>query len=148
MQWNCAQFDELTVAELYRILQLRSAVFVLEQDCIYQDMDDCDQVAYHLTGSEPGRLLCYARILPPQLKYQTPSIGRIVTAKQRRGDGLGKQLARRAIAACEELWPAAGITISAQHYLERFYRELGFVTESEPYQEDGIPHIEMRRPAG
>lgn len=143
IEWKCTAFDELSTHELYAILQLRTEVFVMEQDCAYQDLDGCDQVALHVTGRQDAGLLCYARLLPPGLKYQTPSIGRVITAKSVRGKGLGKSLLKQALADCRQQWPDQAVTISAQQHLESFYQELGFITESEPYLEDGISHIQM-----
>ncbi len=143
VQWKCVQFDELSPRELYSILQLRTEVFVMEQDCVYQDMDDCDQQAWHVSGMLDEELICYARILPPAMKYKTASIGRVITKKSVRGDGYGKLVMEKSLEHCQQLWPSMPITISAQQYLEKFYCELGFETVSDAYLEDGIPHIEM-----
>lgn len=143
IQWQCRQFDDLTAAQLYEILQLRTEVFVLEQDCVYQDMDGCDRGAQHVTGHLDGSLVCYSRLLEKGIKYATPSIGRVLTKQSIRRDGYGKVLMLKTLDYCEQLWPGEDTTISAQQYLEKFYRELGFTTQSEPYLEDGIPHIEM-----
>ena len=147
IQWKCTAFDELSTHELYAILQLRTEVFVMEQDCAYQDLDGCDQVALHVTGVQDTGLLCYARLLPPGLNYQTPSIGRVIIAKRVRSNGYGKLLMKQALANCRRQWPDQAVTISAQQHLESFYLDLGFITESESYLEDGIPHIQMSRPA-
>ena len=142
--WSCRQFDTLSGHELYEILSLRAEVFVVEQDCVYQDPDGLDLQSLHLCGHEGGGLVCYARLTPPASRFPEPSIGRIVTCKARRGTGLGVELVQQAIAACHEHWPGQAITISAQQYLEKFYRGFGFASESEPYMEDGIPHLQMR----
>ena len=146
--WKCRRFDELSTEDLYRILQLRAEVFVVEQDCAYQDVDDLDQGALHvlgyLTGDNEAQLACYTRLLPPGIKYEGVSIGRVVTNKSARGGGAGKALMVNSIAFCGEQWPGKAITISAQQHLEKFYTELGFETQSEPYAEDGIPHIRMQ----
>ena len=146
--WTCSRFDELDTADLYAILQLRAEVFVLEQDCVYQDMDDIDAEALHVMGhirdkTEKLILLCYARLMAAGIKYDGASIGRVVTRKSARGDGNGKALMTNAITFCQQHWPGQSITISAQQYLQKFYSELGFKTESAPYSEDGIPHIRM-----
>ncbi len=146
--WTCRRFDELSVDSLYGILQLRAEVFIVEQDCVYQDVDGFDQQALHVTAQlvsdgEESNLVCYTRLLPPGVKYDNASIGRVVTSKTVRGDGYGKTLMAQSIAFCHEHWPNVAITISAQQYLQKFYTELGFKTESEPYAEDGIPHIRM-----
>ena len=145
INWKCSEFRELTLHDLYSLLQLRAAVFVIEQNCLYQDLDGNDQIAKHVMGTRDEKLLCYARILPPNAKYKTPSIGRVLIHQTIRQDGYGKQLISKAIDYCHQYWPTEAITISAQQHLQRFYSEFAFVTESEPYLEDGIPHIQMRR---
>lgn len=146
--WSCLRFDELSTEDLYRILQLRAEVFVVEQDCVYQDVDGFDQQALHVMGqlsdSDETQLACYTRLLPPGAKYDGASIGRVVTRKSSRGGGAGKALMLHSLAFCNAHWPGAAITISAQQYLQKFYTELGFETQSEPYAEDGIPHIRMQ----
>lgn len=143
IKWSCLEFGSLSVQLLYAVLQLRSAVFVLEQNCPYQDMDDRDEAALHVMGHLDEKLVCYARVLPPGLKYDGASIGRVITAQSLRGGGYGKALMSIAIEYSQQHFPAASITLSAQHQLESFYVNLGFITVSEPYMEDGIPHIEM-----
>lgn len=146
--WSCSRFDELSTDDLYRILQLRAEIFVVEQDCVYQDVDGFDQQALHVMGQlavgGEARLVCYTRLLPPGAKYEDASIGRVVTKKSARGGGAGKALMLNSLAFCKELWPESAITISAQQYLQKFYTELGFETQSEPYDEDGIPHLRMQ----
>lgn len=148
IKWTCLPFAQLTPATLYSILHLRTEVFVIEQDCVYQDMDNYDQQALHLCGMADSELLGYARLLAPGVKYPAASIGRVITAAMARGTGRGRELMLQAISQCNAQWPGAGITISAQHHLEKFYHSVGFATVSEPYQEDGIPHIEMHRQPG
>lgn len=143
-RFHCKSFAELTTEELYALLKLRSEVFVVEQNCVYQDVDDYDQQAMHLLMMLNGELQAYSRLIPPGLKYKTASLGRVVTSPNARGGGYGKALMLETVKHCKALWPTAPVTISAQAYLERFYQELGFQTESEPYLEDGIPHIQMR----
>lgn len=145
LNWICLQFQQLQLDQLYAILKLRAEVFIVEQNCVYQDLDSHDKNALHLMGFRDEELIAYARLLPPGVTYDGCSIGRVVTSKSVRRDGCGRQLMETAISNCQQNWPAAAITISAQHYLESFYRSLGFVTESEPYQEDGIPHIKMSK---
>jgi len=140
----CKSFDELTTLELYALLQLRSEVFVVEQNCAYQDVDGYDQSAMHLLMYLDDELCAYSRLIPPGIKYKSASLGRVVTQRSARGGGHGKALMESAKAHCERLWPQMGLTISAQAYLEKFYQSLGFKTESEPYMEDDIPHIQMR----
>jgi ElaA protein len=143
LRWHDKAFAELTVDELYAILELRSRVFVVEQTCAYLDPDGADQSSRHLWADEGGVIHAYLRIVPAGEKFAEISIGRVITAPEARGTGLGKELMRRGIAACG----AAPIRIGAQAHLEKFYGELGFARASEPYDEDGIPHIEMLRTA-
>ena len=151
VNWQWSLFDELSLNELYEILKIRQAVFVLEQDCAYQDADNLDQVAWHLTGWEEGtykkKIIAYLRVVFPGEKYTEPSIGRVLVATESRKKGLGKKLTAEAIARIAIEYPNSAIRISAQQYLEKFYSEFGFRTVSNPYKEDGIPHIEMLRNA-
>ncbi|MCB0706118.1 MAG: GNAT family N-acetyltransferase [Saprospiraceae bacterium] len=141
-------YAELSLNQLYEILRLRAEVFVVEQDCPYQDLDELDQQAYHLkTWSPKGELQAYARILPPGASYEGyASIGRVVTSPGVRGKGFGKKLMEEAIESCKFLFPEKPIKISAQVYLLEFYRSLGFESDGAGYLEDGIPHIGMIRP--
>lgn len=147
LNWECRKFSELSLEQLYALLQLRAEVFVLEQKCPYQDPDGNDQVALHVLGYRGEKLLAYTRLLPPGTRYDSCSIGRVVTSPAIRGDGIGQQLMDKSIDYCRQNWGDSAITISAQQYLEKFYNRLGFETESEPYQEDGIPHVQMQLPA-
>lgn len=141
--WQLRRFESLTVMELYGLLQLRAQVFVVEQQCIYQDVDGHDPLALHLLGLRSGRLVACARILPPGVTFAEVSIGRVVTAPAVRGDGLGRALMLQALDACAEAFPGQPVRIGAQSHLQRFYAGLGFVTASSPYDEDGIEHVEM-----
>jgi ElaA protein len=143
--WRCAHFDQLTARELHDILQARAEVFVVEQTCAFQDVDGADPASEHLVGREDGAIVAYCRLVPPGVKYAEPSIGRVITSKARRGTGVGRTLMVKAVERAEGLWPGQPIRIGAQQYLERFYGEFGFVGVSEPYDEDGIMHIEMLR---
>ena len=143
--WQVKKFEELTVDELYAILQLRNEVFAVEQNCVYPDMDDRDQPSWHLICIYNNKLAAYARLLPPGLTYKEPSIGRVVTSPVIRGTGIGKQLMDRSIETCERLFGKTPIRISAQTYLIKFYSDLGFETEGESYIEDNIQHIVMIR---
>lgn len=147
MQWKTRGWEEIDRSGLYALLQLRAEVFVVEQDCAYQDLDGKDEAAVHVVATEAGECVATARILPPGLSYPEPSIGRVVVAAAHRGTGLGRQLMGRALAACLDRWPDEGVRISAQSYLTTFYASLGFAPSSEPYLEDGLPHIQMFRPA-
>ncbi|RYZ15967.1 MAG: GNAT family N-acetyltransferase [Chitinophagaceae bacterium] len=139
-------FTDLTPAELYALLRLRSEVFVVEQNCVFLDMDDQDQGSLHLLGwREDGLLAAYTRLVPPGQIYAEMSIGRVVTSPRARGGGIGRLLMEESIRRCAEAFGPGPIRIGAQRYLERFYSSLGFVTVSEPYMEDGIPHVYMHR---
>jgi ElaA protein len=140
--WHSLDFDELSVAQLYKLMVLRQRVFVVEQNCPYLDADGLDLTSRHLWGEAPdGAVHAYVRIVPAGAKYDEISIGRVITAPEARGTGLGRELMHRAIEACGNV----PIRIGAQAHLEKFYGELGFVRSSDIYDEDGIPHIEMLR---
>ncbi|HYW50657.1 MAG TPA: GNAT family N-acetyltransferase [Gemmatimonadaceae bacterium] len=148
--FECLHFRDLTPNSLYAMLRLRSEIFVVEQNCVFLDMDGVDTEAHHLFGwNDAGReqLLCGVRILAPGVAYEEPSIGRVVTARDARGSGIGRALMLRSIDTCNSMYPGHAIRIGAQQYLERFYGSLGFVTVSEPYDEDGIRHVTMLREA-
>jgi ElaA protein len=142
----CKPFNSLTVKELYTILRLRSEIFVVEQNCVFLDMDNKDQSCQHLMLYHNKELMAYARIVPPGLSYEQASIGRIVSSSAARGKGFGKQLLQLAIDNCKRLHGNKPIKIGAQLYLKEFY-EFGFVISSEVYDEDGIDHVEMIRAA-
>jgi ElaA protein len=146
LTWQLKKFDELTVAELYRILQLRNEVFVVEQNCVYQDADDKDTGAYHLMGWKNDALVAYTRIIPPGNDYAEPVIGRVVTSPGDRGRGTGKQLMEESIRQVYLLFGNRPIRIGAQVYLRKFYMDLGFIADGDSYLEDGIEHIQMIKP--
>jgi ElaA protein len=144
--WNWAHFDEIAARDLYDCIALRTAVFIVEQDCPYQDTDGIDQVSYHLwTRDSDGRLAAYLRVVPPRVKYAEPSLGRIITAATSRRTGLGRALVLEGIARVEALYGPCAIRIGAQRYLLRFYESFGFVSTGFEYEEDEIPHTEMLR---
>lgn len=145
IRWRFASFEELSAREVHDLLQARAAVFVVEQDCVFQDVDGVDPACWHLLGMRGGALVAYCRLVPPGAKYPEPSIGRVLTAEAARRGGAGRALMAEALAHAGRLWPGQAIRIGAQHYLERFYGTFGFVQASDPYDEDGIPHIEMVR---
>ncbi|AIZ64365.1 GNAT family acetyltransferase [Hymenobacter sp. DG25B] len=148
LTWTTKPFAELTLAELYALLQLRSEVFVVEQTCAFQDIDGQDQGAWHLLGYTPeGELAAYARLFGPGICYPEASIGRVVVSPRFRRYGLGRELLRQAIAAVEALDGAQPIQIGAQSYLQAFYEDFGFRQVGEGYLEDNIPHIHMVRSA-
>lgn len=137
-------FAELTNTELYQLLQLRNEVFIVEQTCPYPDLDNKDYKALHVLGKENDQIVAYARLLPQGISYDESSIGRVVSSAAVRKTGYGKLLMQYAIPETLRLFDTNQIVISAQHYLERFYSDLGFVSEGEVYLEDDIPHIQMR----
>jgi ElaA protein len=147
LAWTWSRFAELGVDNLYDALALRCRVFILEQGP-YLDTDGIDRRSWHLLGRDgAGALLAYLRVVDPGVKYAEPSIGRVITAPEARGVGLGHQLTGEGIARCSAAWPGQGIRISAQLRLEAFYGGHGFERVGEPYLEDGIPHLEMFRGA-
>lgn len=148
MPWECAAFAELSAKALYEILKARAEVFVVEQRCAYLDLDGYDERAHHLVWrGERGELLAYSRLLPPRTKFLEVSFGRTLVPKAARGKGFGRLVVRESLARLERLYPDSPVRIGAQAYLERFYAKFGFERVSDLYDEDGIPHIEMRRDA-
>jgi ElaA protein len=141
--WTCKPFAELTPDELYAILRLRSEVFVVEQNCVFLDMDNKDQQCHHLMGWQDGELLGYTRLLRAGISYVESSIGRVVTSPAARGLGVGRDLMRKSIDTIYTLYGKQPIRIGAQCYLINFYESFGFVQKGEIYLEDGIEHIEM-----
>lgn len=137
-------FSELSVRQLFEIYKLRNEVFVVEQNCAYQDVDDKDLAAHHFLMLQDEQLVGYCRILPPNVSYKEPAIGRVVVAKSFRGKELGKVLMKQAVDETKKLFPNQDIVISAQLYLLKFYTELGFAKEGKEYLEDNIQHIQMR----
>ena len=147
VSWRLWAWNEWSNDLLYAAMQLRSAIFVVEQDCVFPDMDGLDPACTHLCGcDDSGRLLAYARLLAPGVKYDEASIGRVVTASEARGKRVGHALMAEAVRLTRERHPGAPIKIGAQRYLEGFYGSFGFETISEPYLEDDIWHIDMRLP--
>ena len=148
IRWQCSHFDQLSTLELLRVLQARSAVFVLEQNCVYQDIDHKDPHCHHLMAwDEQQQLAAYLRIVPAGISFEEPSLGRVLTMQTHRGSGIGKELIARGIRELQQLYPNAAIRIGAQQYLEKFYGSFGFETVTAMYLEDDIPHIDMLRPA-
>ena len=136
-------FSELNTEELYQILRLRSEVFVVEQDCVYQDIDNKDQKAIHLYFKENDEILAYTRIFKAGYYYENPSIGRVVVSKKNRGQDIGKKIMIDSIEYIKQNIKGKKIELSAQKYLDKFYKDLGFYKTGEDYLEDGIPHQRM-----
>jgi ElaA protein len=148
MQWYIKPFNELSVDELYRILRLRADIFVVEQDCVYADLDGKDTVpgALHLFGMQDQEVVCCLRILPPGCSYpDMPSLGRVAAAPSVRGQGIGHQMLARAVNTLDQLWPDKVCHISAQSYLQNYYQSQGFVVVTDEYLEDDLPHVGMER---
>ena len=145
IQWTIKSFENLSVNELYDILKLRSEIFVVEQNCVYLDIDGKDKQALHLFGEFEGKIVGYSRLFKPGITFDNASIGRVVVDANYRDRKWGHDLMREAIAGIKQHFGESKITIGAQLYLKKFYESHGFVQTSEMYLEDDIPHIEMKR---
>jgi ElaA protein len=145
IEWQWCRLGELSAEQVYAVLAARVEIFVVEQNCAYQDLDGLDADAEHLIAwSGAGTEVAgYLRVLGPGTRFDDPSIGRIITAKRFRGSGLGRVIVAKGIERTRLRYPGQPVRISAQQYLEKFYRDFGFVTVSQPYLEDNIPHVEM-----
>ena len=146
MNWQWCRLDDLTPRECYAVFAAREAVFVVEQNCPYLELDGLDFAAHHLIAWEADDVAGYLRLIEPGAKFAEPSIGRVLTTIPFRRTGLGRTLMQTALKHIDRLYPGQGVRISAQTYLDAFYRSFGFAPCSAPYLEDGIPHIEMLRP--
>jgi ElaA protein len=145
LKWKIKRFEALSASELYEVLQLRSEVFVVEQNCVYQDIDGKDRKALHLIGEYDSKIVGYARLFQSGDYFKQASVGRVVIDAGCRDKKWGHDLMREAIAGILEHFGESRITISAQLYLKRFYEQHGFAAVGETYLEDGIPHIEMHK---
>lgn len=145
MKIEIKTYSELTKDDLYDLLQLRSQVFVVEQECVYQDIDGLDSKALHVLGTENGKLCAYTRVFKAGDYFEYPSIGRVVVSKDKRKHGYGKEIMLNTIAFIDTKWKEEMIALSAQVYLTKFYSELGFSEQGKEYLEDDIPHIKMVR---
>jgi ElaA protein len=143
LTWIYKAFDELTTTELYAILQLRSEVFVVEQNCVYQDVDGKDKKSFHLMAWQGDELVAYTRLVAPGVSFPEASIGRVITSPRQRGLGIGIILLEKSITHILETYHTNKIRIGAQLYLKKFYEGFEFVAEGDEFLEDGIPHIEM-----
>ena len=146
LKWQWCRLGELSAEQLYAVLAERVAIFVVEQNCPYQELDGLDQDAEHLIAWSGKAVAGYLRVLGPGTRFDDPSIGRIITSKAFRGSGLGRELVAKGIERTRQRYPGRPVRISAQAYLEKFYRSFGFETVSEQYLEDNIPHVEMLLP--
>ena len=144
MDWKTYRFDDFTARELYGVLKLRVDVFVVEQNCPYPELDNLDQQSIHLLYRENGEVLAYSRLVPAGVKYELPSIGRVIVRDDARGRGLAKQLLERSIDYIVGEWQAQAIQLQGQVYLQEFYQSFGFQPISDSYDEDGIPHVDMK----
>ena len=143
MKFEFKPFDALTLNELYNILQLRAEIFVVEQDCVYNDLDGLDRVAIHQFLKKEGEIIAYSRLLKPGTRFSEYSIGRVVVKQSARGNRLGIEMMNEAKNFIINQWKATKIKVSAQKYLRKFYEDLGFEIVTEEYLEDGIPHFGM-----
>lgn len=143
--WKVKTFDELSTEELYQIIRARVDVFVVEQNCPYQDLDNYDQLAIHLWAEKDAEVMAYCRIFDKAIKYPETSIGRVITTQKARGKGLGRQLIAYAVQIIENRLKTQDIRISAQDYLIKFYSDFGFRDTGKKYLEDNLPHTEMVR---
>ena len=143
IEWIAKRFDELSLLELYEVMQLRQSIFVVEQNSCYQDADGLDISCWHLLGRTSAEIVGYLRVLRPGQRYAEASVGRLAVDKRYRGTGLGRQLAEEGLRLVNRLYPGQPLRVTAQQYLERFYESFGFVRVGEPFSEDGIPHVEM-----
>lgn len=142
-EFKIKRFNELSLHELYQVLQLRSEVFVVEQNCVYQDIDGKDEKALHLLGTFDNKIVAYTRLFAPGYYFDNASIGRVVIGSQYRDRKWGHDLMKASIEGIKEYYQTGNITISAQLYLKKFYEGHGFVQDGEQYLEDDIPHIRM-----
>jgi ElaA protein len=168
LRWKVCRFDEISSLEMFYILKLRQDVFVVEQNCAYHDIDDLDRACFHVfaysdaaahsdqpsmqadfkgANSLDPEVLAYARLVPPNLKFREPAVGRVVVAQKARGAKLGYALMRQVLDFADDTYPGAANRISAQEHLKGFYGYFGYEVVSDVYDEDGIPHVEMLRPA-
>ena len=146
LNFKWSRLDSFTASELYEIIKARESVFVVEQKCPYQETDDMDPHSWHLAVSLNGELAAYVRVVDPGIKYDQPSIGRVMTLAKFRELKMGRSLMNEVIRFTEHQFPNMGIKIGAQVYLQKFYESLGFEAVGEPYDEDGIPHVDMVKP--
>lgn len=144
VDWFWQQFSDISGEEMHEMLSLRQQVFIVEQECIYLDADELDKQSWHLLGRQnDGRLVAYARLNFPNTRYTEPSFGRVLTAKEIRGIGAGRRIVEACIQKSLQEYPSLNIRISAQTYLTKFYAEFGFTSVGDPYDDEGIEHVDM-----
>ena len=143
MSWKIQTYDELTKEELYKIIQLRVNVFIVEQQTCYEDLDHHDQNSIHISYVKDEKIFAYTRLLPPGEKFEMASLGRVITSQEVRGTGLGKEMIQLALDTIEKTWPGSEVFIQAQEYLKNFYGSFGFKPVSKPYIYDSLPHLDM-----
>lgn len=143
MSWKVKNFNELSTHKLYEILQVRTEVFVVEQECAYLEVDGKDRHSFHLYKEENGEVVAYARLLPAGVSYNEPSIGRVLVKEEFRGRGFASELVKRGLAFIHDEWGEQTVKIQAQEYLQEFYGSFGFRVVTETYLDDGIPHVDM-----
>lgn len=154
LTWMVCEFDELSGRQVHSLLKLRQQIFIIEQTCIFPDIDGLDPLCRHVIACDGDDVLTAARIVAPGIdpdhveQGDRPAIGRVVTSKRLRGQGIGREVMRRVIDVCTRDFAGKPIYLNAQLYLKAFYESLGFVQFGDEYEEDGIPHISMERPAG
>ena len=147
IDWQWCGLEDLSAAQIYKVFAAREAVFVVEQACVYQELDGLDLQARHLIGWSASEVAAYLRVLGPGTRFAEPSIGRILTTQPFRGSGVGRTLVELSLRQTDMQFPGHAVRISAQAHLEGFYSSFGFTVVSTTYLEDGIPHIEMLRTA-
>ena len=143
ISWKIKTWEQLKTNELYSILKLRSKVFVVEQNCVYQDIDDKDKLAIHVFGFVEGKIIAYSRLFNKKEYFKETSFGRAIVKKEIRNQGLGEELVKRSIDVIKTNFGKKSIKISAQAHLQNFYKKNGFKSKGETYLEDGIPHVAM-----
>lgn len=142
--WTYKKFEEISGEEMHEILATRQSVFIVEQKCVYQDADELDRRSWHLSGrSVDGTIIAYGRVNFPGSRHPEPSLGRILTSEDARGSGAGREVVRRCLELCKRQYPQLNIRISAQIYLIDFYSDFGFQEVGEPYDDEGVEHIDM-----
>ena len=145
LQWSCSSFSELTNNQLHQIVRMRQQIFIIEQKCIYEDIDKFDKVSRHIQARKNDKLVAYCRVLPAGSQYEEVSIGRVMVSKKFRNHGLGRRLMEEAHTWCESNYKSSCIRLNAQYYLESFYHSLQYISISPPYDDEGVLHIEMYR---